>query len=957
MAEPGADRFERLSPARRALLEQRLRGKPADAGIPRRPDDAPLELSTGQQRLWFLHQLDPAASAYNMYTVVRLSGPLDVDALQSALHGVVMRHEILRTAYPVNGGRPAPTLCADAAVRLRRVDLAAEPHSVRERRARDLAGEEVARPFDLATAPLFRALLVRLDETDHVLALTLHHIVADEWSLDVLWAEIAAGCAGETVEPPAVQFGDWAAWQRARIDTPAVARQIDGWADRLLGATGSPMPEPDHPRSARQRFHGALESTVLPADLTAALGALARNEGVTPFVLLLTAFEVLLHRCGDATDIVVGTPATGRNRSDLDRSIGFFINTLVLRTDLSGDPPFREALARVRDIVLHALAHQDAPFEAIVDALGVERRMDRNPLFQAMFVLRQPPRPKPLSAATHASPFAVEARASKFDLTLFATEAADGIELMFEYDSDLFEPASIRLLLERLEVLLHGLAHDPEQRLSALPLLSERERSTLATFSTGAPAAAAHGCIHARVIEHAGRAPDALAMVAAGRTMTYGELSARAGALAHSLRSLGVGPGHAVGVYAERSAEMLVALFGILEAGGAYVPLDPGWPVDRLRFVVRDTGAHVIVARQADVRNMPPTGAHVFTLDAAQAAEAPASRVPPLATADSTAYVIHTSGSTGVPKGIAVTHANLVHSTLARDVYYGAGPARFLLLSSFAFDSSVAGIFWTLATGGTLVLPPHRIEQDPTDLATLIAEQRVTHTLCLPTLHELLLDHADAALLRTLRVVIVAGEACAPRVVHRHFAALPGATLHNEYGPTEATVWSTVFEVPADFDGARVPIGRPIAGARAYVLDAAGAPSPIGVPGELHIGGPGVTGGYIDRPGETAARFIADPFEPGGRLYRTGDRVRWRRDGMLEFLGRTDRQFKVRGHRIEPDEIEAVLRAHPGVQDAVVVLRNGADGLVAALESLHPAEAARLLTEVERTEPADGRSP
>lgn len=952
-----------LSPARRALLEQRLRGQLASsaaAGPARRDAGNPAVLSSGQQRLWFLHQIDPLTPAYNMYQAVRITGPLDSAALERGLDAVARRHEVLRTTFETVDGTGVPLVAPCPAPALAQVDLTWLPAADREARARQLAEEEVGRPFDLRRGPLLRTLLLRLAEADHVLVVTMHHIVSDEWSLGVLWRELAVlYAASRNGDPPALpepvlQYADYAAWQRGRLGSAEVQRQLSYWREKLAGHLPELQLPADRPRPARQSFRGALETLTLPPALAGRLGQVARGEGVTSFVLLLAAFVTLLHRYTGETDLPVGAPITNRTRAELEPLIGFFINTLVLRTDLAGDPTFAEVVRRVRGTALEAFAHQDVPFEMLVDELNPERRLNRNPLFQVMFVLQREAGVSDFPPELSLRSYRLNAGASKFDLTLFATETGEGLELSVEYSTDLFERATAARMLQHLHVLLEAIATDPTRRISDLPLLTDGERrQLLGAWNATRCEEPADACIHHWFEAQAERAPATVAVWSDREELTYCELNERAESVARRLRGLGVGPDVSVGLCVERSPAMLVGMLGILKAGGAYVPLDPAYPEARLRFAMEDTGAPVLVTDRAVAAGLPRTAAHVVYLEDDDGAGS-VTNVGPGAAPDNLAYVIYTSGSTGRPKGVMVTHRNLAHSTRARLRHYPGTPDRFLLLPSFAFDSSVAGIFWTLCTGGTLVLPHQRAERDVQQLASLIARQRVTHVLCLPTLYDLVLEHAEAAALSSLRTVIVAGEACPSGLGPRHHRRVPGAALFNEYGPTEATVWSTVFEVPAGPGAPRVPIGRPVADVRVHVLDAYRQLLPAGVPGELYIGGAGVARGYLDRPAETAERFVADPFsdEPGARLYRTGDLARWLPDGNLEFLGRVDGQLKIRGYRIEPAEIESVLRQCPGVAEAVVTTRRDApapDELCTALLALDPGEADRLLGEVEET--------
>jgi myxalamid-type nonribosomal peptide synthetase MxaA len=964
-----------LSPAKTALLEQRLRGEPARGAVPAiepGPAGDPEVLASGQERLWFLHQLDPSSPAYNMFRAVRISGPLDGALLERSVGEVIHRHQVLRTTFATRDGRPTPVVASEAVLDMRRIDLGSLPQEDREARAREHATEEVSRPFELGTPPLLRVLLLRLGETEHVLLVTMHHIVSDEWSLDLFWRELASIyrglCSGERIVLPElpIQYSDYAKWQRGRLRGTELQRHLGYWREKLKGAPPSPRLPTDSPQPGPQSFRGGLESVTLSSLSLGRLQTLRARQGVTSFVLLLAAFKTLLYRYSGDSDIVVGAPVTTRSRPELEPLIGFFINTLCLRSDLSGHPSFLEVISRVRATVLDAFAHQEVPFETVVDELKPDRRVSRNPLFQTMFVLQAEPVTAAFPAELRVRPFAVEAAAAKFDLTLFAEELSDGLKLTFEYRTDLFSRDTVCRMLEHLRVLLDAVVEDPVRPISDLPLLPRSEQQRLLfEWNPASPRDSADLCMHEWLQEQAERTPEAVAVWSEGGDLTYGELNARADAIADHLRGLGVRPGTCVGLCLERSPEMLVGIVGVLKAGGAYVPLDPAYPDARLRYALEDSGAPVVLTRPGLAERLPGSIARVIPI--AEAMRTGATRTYALArsTPDDPAYVIYTSGSTGRPKGVPVTHRNLVHSTRARMSFYVERPERFLLLPSFAFDSSVAGIFWTLGTGGTLVLPRERSEQDVQALAELIERRGVTHLLCLPTLYDLIREHAHPSQLASLRTVIVAGEACPATLPRRHYERIPGARLFNEYGPTEATVWSTAYEVPPEFAGTQVPIGRPVGDTRVYVLDPRRRLVPIGVRGELYLGGSGITPGYLHRPEETAERFVPDPFSAaaGARLYRTGDLVRWRADGNLEFLGRTDHQLKIRGYRIEPGEIEAALGEHPGVRESVVSTRGQAsarhppgevpevDALAEALLSLPRDEAERILRQVERSTP------
>lgn len=931
------ERRAALSASKRALFEQRLRkiggqSSSPDA-IPRRTTEAPALLAPGQERLWFLHQLDPQSAAYTIYQVFRLRGDLDTGRFERSLRAVVMRHESLRTTFAEADGQSIQIITPDPGVHLQVENLESERVADREDEMQDRATRIIRQPFDLRTGPLLRTVLLRLAPYEHVFVLTMHHIIADEWSLRIFWRDLTAYYAAQVagsarrLPPLALQYADFAEWQR-RVHRNGIEQgHFAYWKERLRDLTPLGLPL-DRTRPLLRTSYGALECLTLSTEQTDALHALRKQQGVTMFVLMLAAFKTLLYRYCGQTDLTVGTPVTSRNRPELEDLIGFFLNTVVLRTDFAGKPSFLEVLARVRSTVLEALSHQDVPFDRLVELLNPARRPNRHPLFDVMFVLQEAP------DLESELPFAAEeislsSGASKFDLTLFVGEDAGRLKLTLEYNTDLFEQETAIRLLQNLRELLRGIVETPDRSIATLPLLTESERRQLLDWAAPQTKLRSHlggrGCLHELFERQVSRTPEAMAVICEGDHITYDELNRRADRLARHLQHLGIRPSTRVGIYLERSVDLVVAILGALKAGGAYVPLDPAYPAERLRYLLDDAAVPLLVTDAALAHSLPSTRAEIVHIDALGAERSEHFTAPlcNLATEEDLAYVIYTSGSSGGPKGVQISHRNVVSSTLARMDYYPSVPERFLLLSSVAFDSSVAGLFWPLCTGGTVVLPRSRQEQDILSLLALIRRLEVTHTLCIPSLYQLLIAHAGPNDLASLRAVIVAGERCPPDLPEQHYARLPEATIYNEYGPTEATVWSTVYEIPPHRQAGPVPIGRPVANTAAYVLDDESRLVPVGVVGELHIGGDGVSRGYLHREDLTADRFIPHPFDPNpsARLYRTGDRARFRRDGTLEFFGRVDNQIKLRGYRIEPAEIEAALRSFPAVSDAAVVAR------------------------------------
>ncbi|MBI3417727.1 MAG: amino acid adenylation domain-containing protein, partial [Verrucomicrobia bacterium] len=903
-------------------------------------------LSHAQQQLWLLHQLMPASAAYNMFDAVRLCGALDLPALKWSLNEIVRRNEVLRLTITEDEGNPISVIHPAGEVQLEILDLSALPGAARAAEARRLAAEESSRPFDLAQGPLFRVKLLRLDESEHVLLVNLHHIVADGASIGLFFDELrqlyAANIRGEAsplAEPP-VQYADFAAWQREWLQGEFLEKQLAYWTRQLAG----PLPvldlPSDLPRPRQSSEAGGAQSLHISPALTAALKTLCQQEKVTPFMLLLAAFQTLLHRYTGQEDIVVSSPMANRNRREIEELIGCFINTLVLRVNLGGDPTFRDLLKRVREVSLAAHAHQDLPFEKLVQALQPDRDPGRSPLTQVMFALQNALASPRTLAGLEVIPFEVEVKTAKLDLTLDLVDAGDGFQGLIEYRTDLFDAATITRMAEHFLVLLGGIVEDSTRRLSELPLLppAERER-LLVEWNETRLAARADQCVHELFEAQAAKNPDAIAAQFENQRLTYGELNTRANHLAHHLIQRGVGPETLVGIGLDRSLELLVALLGVLKAGGAYVPLDPDYPEQRLRYLQEDARVSVLLT-SAKLRNfLPASSVPVVLLDsdwdtiARASGENPARRARP----DNVAYVIYTSGSTGKPKGVLVPHRALANHNAAVIHTYALHPDdRVLQFASLSFDVAAEEIFPTLLAGACVVLRTDRYVASQADFLREVAAARVT-VLNLPTAFWQLLVQALSAgaeqLPESVRLVIVGGEKI-PTAAYQAWTKRvnPRVRWLNGYGPTETTVTATVFEPSAagqlPLASAVVPIGRPLGNTLAYVLDLHGQPVPIGVPGELYLGGAGVARGYLRRPDLTGEKFVANPFvnDPAARLYRTGDRVRYRSDGNLEFLGRLDHQVKIRGYRIELGEIESALREHPAVRDALVIVREDAHG-------------------------------
>jgi amino acid adenylation domain-containing protein len=892
---------------------------------------AALPLSFAQQRLWFLDQLGLVGSAYNMPAAFRLQGPVDVTALERSLGEVTRRHEALRTRIEVRDGQ-AVQVVDEPGFRLDVVDLPPFAATEREARAQQLAREDAVEPFDLVHGPLFRAKLVRLDAEHHVLLANMHHIVSDGWSADILVHEVTELYAAYVQGKPSplpdlpIQYADYALWQRGWLTGEALDRQIAYWRRQLAGAPAAIDLPADHPRPAVQSFKGARHAWALSSELSSALLALSRREGVTLYILLLAAFSLLLGRYSGQHDIVIGSPTAGRRRQELEGMIGFFVNTLVLRTDLSGNPSFRELLRREKETVLGAFAHQDLPFERLVEELQPIRDLSRQPVFQIELILQNIPQGTPELEMLKLSRMEGTSVTTKFDLSLQISETPSGLQGHVEYATDLFEASTVERLIGHLTTLLNGIVARPDSRICDLPLLSEMEWHQLLVVRNNTGAEFPRDkCLHELFAEQVARTPDAVAVIFFDKCLTYRALDHRSNQLAHHLRDLGVGPDVMVGLCLERSLEMIVGLLGILKAGGAYLPLDPSHPLERLAYMLTDAGAPVVVTQAALAERLPRDVQRILLAGhqatAGRPTHPPVSAVQP----DNLAYVIYTSGSTGRPKGVMMPHRSLVNLLeWSRRETPDQGMRSILQAASVGFDVAPQEIFTALQAGSTIVLIDDEDRRDARRLAAAIEQHRVTDVFL--TFHAL---HAMAALpaglprLTSIRNVVTSGDrlACDP-TLRDCFDALPDARLHNQYGPTETHVVTgyRLASISSNWP-ALPPIGRPIANARVYVLDARLEPVPIGVVGELYVGGIAPARGYLRNPRLTAGRFVPSPFVSGERLYRTGDLCRWQVDGELVFMGRTDHQVKIRGHRIELEEIEVALLDHPDVRQAVVMMR------------------------------------
>ncbi|HEX8242041.1 MAG TPA: amino acid adenylation domain-containing protein, partial [Longimicrobium sp.] len=913
------------------------------AELPALPPVVPVErtdalpLSFAQERLWFLDRLEPGSATYNIPIAWRLGGALDQAALERSLGEIVRRHEVLRTTFMEVDGSPVQVIAPFGGFALPVEDLSGLSEADRDAVVRGRAGEEAGWAFDLSAGPLLRAALLRLGEEDHVLLITMHHVVSDAWSMGVFFRELSTlypvyRDGGESpLAELAVQYADYAVWQREHLRGEVLERQLSYWRERLAGAPELLELPADRPRPPVKTHRGATVPVSFSLDLLERLQALGRSEGATLYMTLLGAFQVLLSKYSGSEDLVVGSPIAGRTRKEVEELIGFFVNTLVLRTDLSADPGFREVLRRVREATLGAYEHQEVPFEKLVAELQPERSLSHSPLFQVTFTLQNAEGGGGALPGLKVSGVGGEYAIAKFDLSLTLATTPQGLDGTLNYSTDLFERGTIERMVDHLERVLEQVARDPDRSLSRLELLGEGERSSVVEEWNRTERPYPRGvCIHELFEAQARERPDAVALVWGEESLGYAELEARANRLAHHLVRLGVGPEARVGVLLERSAELIVSLLAVLKAGGCYVPLDPGYPAERLRLMLADSSVRVLLSRSELGEVVEAGSLAVVHLDqaadalASESVEAPRSG----ATAENLAYIVYTSGSTGKPKGVMVAHRHVVQLVVETDYVQIRPGDRVAQASNASFDALTFEAWGAFLNGATLVGIPRDVLLSTPALHRMLREERIT-TLYQTTalLNQLSREQPDV--FAPLREVLFGGQAADADSVRRLLKAGGPERLLHMYGPTETTAWCSWEQIEqVAEDALTVTVGRATGNQRIYLLDSALNPVPVGVPGEAYVGGDGVVRGYLERPGLTAERFVPDPFaaEPGARMYRTGDRLRWKADGRLEFIGRVDEQVKIRGFRIEPGEIEAVLSAHADVREARVIVREDEPG-------------------------------
>jgi amino acid adenylation domain-containing protein len=908
-----------------AYLRKASRGISVPATIPKRPDNCPIPLSYGQERMWFQTQLAPESPLFNESITIHKHGPLNVTALDRSLNEIIRRHEIWRTNFKQMDGQPVQVVRPPFNIDLPLVDLSLMPPEQRDAEAVRLATEDAIRPFDLVHDRLIRTRLTKWSDTEHRLFITLHHIIFDGISIyRVFLPELISLYRTFSTDSPCslpelkVQYADYAYWQRHTMHDQGIQEQLNYWRDRLSGNLPVLQLPTDRPRPAVQSFRGAMQTLEISSALTADLTRFSNREGVTLYVTLLTAFATLIYRYTGQRDLPIGSVTAGRTHTELEGLIGFFLNTVVLRADLSEDPRFCDLLRRVREVTLEALCNDRIPFEYLVKELQPRRDLSVNPLFQTLFSLEPPL--APLDPDWKLSQMDVETGASKFDLYLELDERPEGIIGRFIYSTDIFNEATVRRMARHWQVLLRSIVLHSERPLSKLTLLEEDESRKLLVDFNDTRRDYPQKCIHEIFEWRVKETPDATALVFEKQRFTYRKLNERANQLAHRLRKLGVKPGVTAGIFLDRSAEMIVGLLGILKAGGAYVPLDTDSPGSRLDFVVRETDISVLLTQKSRADLVRTAGVHVICIEIEWASISTEScdNLNESYSPDDLAFILYTSGTTGIPKGIEIQNRSVVRLLFGVD-YAHLGPNEtFLQLAPLSFDASTFEIWGALLHGATCVVFPPNIPT-PQDIRDVVRNNRVTILWLTSSLFNMLVDEAPESLLG-VRQLLTGGETLSPVHVSLAYRFLPETQIINGYGPTESTTFTCCYRIPRESAvAASIPIGKPIANTQVYLLDPDLNPVPMGAVGELYIGGDGLARGYLNRPELTAEKFVANPFVAGTRMYRTGDVARYLESGDIEFLGRMDQQVKIRGFRIELGEIEAVLEEQAGVRQAVVV--------------------------------------
>ncbi|MFK7808451.1 MAG: amino acid adenylation domain-containing protein [Saprospiraceae bacterium] len=898
------------------------------ASISPRPQDKPIPLSRGQKRLWFLQQLHPQSSFYQYGHCYKIQGKLDKEILTNSFQQLIERHEILRSNYKGTDEGVFMTIQTSFKFEIETFNLSDFTETEQQQKAESIKTTFAKQTFDLKNDLLLRVALVQFSENVYTLLLSIHHIIGDRTSLLVMNEELFSFYENLKNEKDSslstldIQYPDYTFWQNAQTTK---TEDINYWTEQLSGELPLLSLPHDFHRPKNASFEGANHSRILPEKLSTDLQRLTKELQTTPYVLLLAAFKVLLFRYTSQSDLLIGSPFDNRDKRALEKLVGFFNETLVLRTQLSPEWTFSELVQNLKKTTLDALAHKSMPFDELVKTIQPERYGSANPIFQVMFLYN-----KAASINTQVSDFQIEEQTldigvSKFDITLFATDKPKHLELTMEYATDLFQEKTIAQLLRHLENILTSVVTQKDLAVAKIAMLEESETKLITEeWNNTSWEQPSYDSIHQRIDEMALQFPNQTAVTFGTDSIAYATLKDRSDQLASVLLEKQKDALKPIGLYTERSINMIVGILAILKTGAPYLPLDPNYPKERISYMLEDAGVELVLSQDDLLEQLGDDTITKVSIEEHLEKNITISTRFPDVTPQHNAYIIYTSGSTGKPKGVPIKHRNLLHSTFARFSFYPENPKAFLLLSSFSFDSSIVGIFWTLASGGKLVLPPKRIEQDLAQLSNIMETEQVSHTLLLPSLYNTILDHAPTEKLKSLRNVMVAGEACPSSLSNNHFTKLPNTQLYNEYGPTEASVWCIAHQITGE-EKDFVPIGKAIPNTSAFILDAQLQVVPLGVSGELYIGGAGLSEGYLNRPELTAQKFLPSPFDPSKKIYKTGDLARFHNNGMIEFLGRADHQVKIRGFRVELEEIQEKIMTQQGVTEALVVVYQDSD--------------------------------
>lgn len=907
----------------------RSKGKASDSSIKANeieslPKGAIKSLSYGQKRLWMLHQLNPKNAFYNYAEIYKVKGVIDVPVFESSIEKVIKRHDVLRTTFEDSKNGPIQVVNNGKSFHFTHEIFGESTLGNKEQVIDDFAQKIGGHRFNLSKNPLVQIGLLDLNDNAYILVVNMHHIITDKWSMRVFREELAeiynATLNGMSpqLKPLSLQYADFAHWEQNK---PIDQNQMDYWMKHLANAPEILQLPLDYKRPKIPSHKGAFCKRQIDISVSKRIQSLCKENNITHFVFYLSVFTILLQKYCRQDDLLIGTPISNRSKSSLERMIGFFNDTIVLRLNIDEKITFTEYLKFARKIVLEAFSNKDIPLELLVKKLGVSRDVSINPLFQTMFLYHKVPEP-PVWEGFDIAYETLDSGVSKFDLTLYVAEDEDGFSATFEYATDLFREQTIVRMQGHYATLLAQITSNPEVRISELELVSEEEKKAIYQLHKNDRQYPEELGIHALIIQHGEESGDAKAVSTREEFLTYSELVQNAGKVASQLQNLGAEKGDVIGICTNRSVEVVSSILGVLMAGGVYMPIDPSYPKKRIEYMMEEASCKVVLCDEGqDEIFSEHISQVVFYTEILQS---DVDREPFEAVEinkDDIAYLIFTSGSSGKPKGVMVTHGNIVHSTLARDDFYNSKPSNFLLLSSFAFDSSMVGLFWTLCSGGNLILTPEKIEQDMEALSQMIKNQAVSHTLMLPSLYHILLEQSKSETLSSLDCVIVAGEACSSKLCEDHFSKLPDTRLYNEYGPTEASVWCTGYEIGKEDAQSNIPIGPAISSTDIFILDAYENMLPFGIPGEIHVGGRGITKGYLNKPELTKEKFIHHEFDQEfpSLLYKTGDLGKMRKDGVIEFLGRVDQQIKIRGFRVELSEIQNVLQLISAFDEVVVV--------------------------------------